>query len=588
MAVREDDIASAVPDAFWFLAVLFWRIMCPMFGNGQATAVAAFILICSALLTVPTAAFVLWLYSRSVRRGMTETTRRATVLSSLPPQSPSIRAASRLTVQVFDPKDDTSSEAFRKAQYSLRQAIAVYSIAGVGFALPFALAWSMQIDGNLLAWRRMIELTGIYYWPTALAILLLAATSRTEGLKIQLMLFAGIAAFSLYELAISPKLTAGQVALLWVVTNGLPTVLIAALLLRKLRAVGPIIFSFIVVVVTGMTLAPFIAFGNERGMSWAIKIGVAVGLGGTAIFYAVYVLGLLCCALPGWWLLRYMGHLYRRKRLSDQSVMLDALYFIFAVEQSIGLDPRGKYVFTGAVSFLAYKALKWIGFRYLKSRRTDTDTAPVLLVLRVFSLGAKSERLFDSLTKWWRRAGSIVMIAGPDLIKSTIQPHEFLEFIGGKISRGFVSDGADLAKRVAAIDLMPDPDGRYRVNQFFCHPDSWQMTMRELARHSSVVLMDLRNFSPSNQGCVYELNQILKSVDLRRVVFVADSTTDRAFLEQTLQRLWGEGIFAEDSPNAKVADPKVRLFMGHVEDAGDLRRLIQRLLLPLAGSTAPV
>lgn len=573
-----------MPVAFCSLSGPFWRIMCRMFGNGQATAVVAFILICSALLTVPTAAFVLWLYGRSVRRGMTKASRGAIEPSSTPVQSQSIRPASRLTVQIFDPKADTSSEAFRKAQHSLRQAILVYAVAGVGFALPFAVAWSLQIDGNVLAWRRTVELTGIYYWPTVLAILLLAATSRTERLKIQLVLFAGIAAFSLYELAISPKLTAGQVVLLWVITNGPPTLLIAALLLRKLRAVGPIIFSFMLVVVTGITLAPYLAFGNERRMSWAAKIGGAVGLGGTATFYAAYLLGFLCFALPAWWLLRYMGDLYRRKRLSDQSVMLDALYFIFAVEQSIGLDPRGKFVFTGVVSFLGYKVLKWIGFRYLRFRRTDTDSPPVLLVLRVFALGARSEKLFDSLTKWWRRAGSIVMIAGPDLIKSTIQPHEFLEFIGGRISRGFVSDEADLAKRVAAIDLKPDPDGRYRINQFFCHPDSWQMTMRELARHSSVILMDLRSFSPNNQGCVYELEQILKSVDLRRVVFVADSTTDRAFLEQTLQWIW-ERVF-EASPNARVTEPTVQLFMGHVEDARDLRRLIECLLLPVASSAA--
>lgn len=271
-----------------------------MLGSGQATAVVGFILICSALLTIPTAAIVLWLYGRSVQRGMTEAPRQSAEPSSTPVLSQSIRPGSRLTVGVFDPKVDTSGAAFLKAQHSLRQAVVVYALAGVGFALPFALAWSLQIDGDVLAWRRIVELTLIYYWPTVLAILLLAATSRTEGLKIQSVLFAGIAAFSLYVLAMSPKLTARQVVLLWVLTNGLPTLLITVLLLRKLRAVGPIIFAFMLVVVTGITLSPYFAFGNERRMSWAIKIAVAVGLGGTAVFYASYILGLLCSALPAW------------------------------------------------------------------------------------------------------------------------------------------------------------------------------------------------------------------------------------------------------------------------------------------------
>ena len=97
-------------------------------------------------------------------------------------------------------------------------------------------------------------------------------------------------------------------------------------------------------------------------------------------------------------------------------------------------------------------------------------------------------------------------------------------------------------------------------------------------------LKDASHYNPHGGGNTYELEQILNSVDLRRVVFVADSTTDRGFLEQTLQRLW-EGV-SPTSPNASIADPKARLFLGHVERAGDLETLIEYLLLP-ASSAAP-
>src|SRR5262249_57121263 len=71
------------------------------------------------------------------------------------------------------------------------------------------------------------------------------------------------------------------------------------------------------------------------------------------------------------------------------------------------------------------------------------------------------------------------------------------------------------------------------------------------------VLMGLRSFSASNQGCVFELGRLLDAMDLRRVVFVIDETTDRAFLEATLQRLWSD--LAKDSPNRSATDPAARL-----------------------------
>ena len=59
---------------------------------------------------------------------------------------------------------------------------------------------------------------------------------------------------------------------------------------------------------------------------------------------------------------------------------------------------------------------------------------------------------------------------------------------------------------------MPDPDGRYRIKEFFCYNDTWQMTMERLAAASDAVLMDLRSFSRVNQGCIFELGRLLDGV----------------------------------------------------------------------------
>src|SRR3974390_1083855 len=100
--------------------------------------------------------------------------------------------------------------------------------------------------------------------------------------------------------------------------------------------------------------------------------------------------------------------------------------------------------------------------------------------------------------------------------------------------------------------------------------------MRELERRSSSVLMDLRCFSSSNRGCIYELGQLLGSIDLRRVVFVVDATTDRGFLDATLQQLWQQ--VPPDSPNLRDVHPSVQLFAGKLETAAGFRHLLQRLL----------
>ena len=47
-----------------------------------------------------------------------------------------------------------------------------------------------------------------------------------------------------------------------------------------------------------------------------------------------------------------------------------------------------------------------------------------------------------------------------------------------------MSGGEDLEARLRAVERGPDPDGRYRVNEFFCYADTWQQTMTKLAAHA--------------------------------------------------------------------------------------------------------
>jgi hypothetical protein len=435
----------------------------------------------------------------------------------------------------------------------------------------------MFLAGGGFIPARFLWLTACYAWPMALALGLLKGISRTEWLAIAAAYFSVVIAIAMYVLVRNPELAAGQLLFFWVFTNGAETVLLLAFLNRRVRAVGPFVLTFMVLGVMGAFLFTNLAGSSDSFLHALVSIGDVVGLRATALFVLMHVIGFAAFAVLGWGLLRRIAHLYQAKRVSDQSLTLDALFLLFGVVQSITLAFEGwAWIFTGLAAFAAYKVVTRFGFALLLGKQSLEIRAPMLLLLRVFLLGRRSERLFDVLSKRWLRVGSISMIAGPDLVTTSVEPHEFLDFVSGRLSRQFVQGEADLQRRISEIDTQPDPDGRYRVNEFFCRADSWQMTMQRLARASETVLMDLRSFARTNHGCLYELEQLLAGVPLDRVLFIVDESTDRSFLEQTLKELW-ERVPAR-SPNRSLASPNARLFEAWDQSARKAKVLLNLLL----------
>jgi hypothetical protein len=356
-------------------------------------------------------------------------------------------------------------------------------------------------------------------------------------------------------------------------TNAPATILLLAFLHRRVRAVGPLVLTFMVIAVLGSQVLLSVASADDAGLRAALAVGALFGLGGTGVFYGLMLLGFVLFGVLGWLLLKWLGRRYQARRMSDQALTLDAMWLLFAVVQSITFAFEGWiWVFTGIAAFFAYKIVCRIGFMAIGARAAAPERT--LLLLRVFALGARSERLFDALSKRWLRAGSISMIAGPDLVTATVEPHEFLEFMGGDLSRQFVRGGEDLERRLASASHGPDPDGRYRVNEFFCYADTWQQTVVRLAAGADAVLMDLRGFSPANQGCLFELRHLVESVDLRRVVFLIDESTDRAFLIQALQQAWRARAGRSHSA---LPPPEARLARVGENEGADVRGLLDLL-----------
>jgi len=543
------------------------------------TGVLPFVVLLAAALSLPVCAFLLRLYRRSVLAGMDTRAGAGAWQPEPEPEPQRGPPAAALAVENLDHSPPVVASAadavaWRRALRGPWRLAAGYACAGLAYAAVMTAGWLLATGDATVVWTKLAILSWTYFWPAVLTVLLVAAYDRIRRWQVLGAYFGVLAALMAISMVRNPDLGLLEIPLYWVLMNGPESILLLTFLLRPIRAVGPLVLAFLLTIAIGSQSVLSAAAGNAAVLRGFADIGFRLGLGAGAVFLGMILLGVVAFAALGWPLLRWVGRRYEAKRFSDQSLTIDSLFLLFGVVQSIGLAFEGApWILTGLVAFAGYKAVTLLAFRLV---RGQAHPARTLLLLRVFRLGKRSERLFDKLRKHWQAVGSICMIAGPDLVTTTVEPHEFLEFLSGRLGRRFVGGTADLDRRITAMDGAADPDGRYRINEFFCRTDTWQMTMQRLAAASDAVLMDLRSFSVSNQGCLFELARLLDGVDLGQVVFLVDQTTDRAFLEATLQRLWNE--LSSSSPNRPAAAPTARLFRIEAQSEAAMAALLGHLL----------
>jgi hypothetical protein len=337
------------------------------------------------------------------------------------------------------------------------------------------------------------------------------------------------------------------------------------------RPLNALAVALTIAVVGGaMVVVTFFDTGGifDTGEPQTFLLAAIIKFGVVGYIVSLLLVGAIPTGIIGWLVLRCLASLYRGRRISDQSIMIDAVWLMFSFMQTpLAASLSGRKAISGAIligAFVAYKLVATAGFRLLRALEENDTPSSRLLLLRVFSIGSRSERLFAGFTKLWRHMGSVRMIAGPDLATSTVEPHEFLDFVAGRLQRRFITGPDTLEQRLRETEQGRDVDGRFRVADFFCHDDTWQMTLRRLEKDSDVVLMDLRSFSQSNRGCVFEIHELLDVVPLHHIVFVVDRTTDEHFVAQVFADAWA--AVTKGSPNWNDPAPRIRLyhFDGHV------------------------
>jgi hypothetical protein len=329
---------------------------------------------------------------------------------------------------------------------------------------------------------------------------------------------------------------------------------------RRVRSVGPVLLVFTLIASIGGLLALVVM--SMYAVTHALgALSASLGLSIQLVMLLVNLLGMIVLALPAWWAIGGIRRAYRTKRLSDQMLVFDAIWLFQALILCKDLIPRvGMIGWLGLASFVAYKLVSTIGLWPLAVAASRRPAAKVLL-LRVFGFRKRTERLFDVLAARWRYAGPIQMIAAPDLAARTIDPGQLMDFLSGRLRHRFIIEPGDLQRRLAEIDLRPDADGRFRVNDIFCGNDTWQAAVERLMAQSDLVAMDLRGFSPQNKGCSFELQALLDIIPIPRFVLLVDNSTDLPLLRRTLAE--SAGRMAPASPNRGSLHPVTLLEVGN-------------------------
>jgi hypothetical protein len=515
-----------------------------------------FVLTClvAGLLTLLVGTALVLRYRRVVRRYMSEGIGAgATVTLSIDQILAAAKAADRPRMLLSYANSDgaaTRSSEFRATRRARLKAAIVYSAGGFTHAgISAALwLWAASIEFDLL---RTLVIFWAFAWPVTLTFLVfwgpdrrLQCSTALGYVGVLLALCVWVGAFSGAEPIVigggeTPSVTISaylQPLLIWA-TLVWPSAFLLVFLNRRVRNVGPVVFLFMVFSVFGTQVA-FLLEQTHFGMMWLVELAMFLApVTNRATLIAIYgpqLLGVLLFSVPAWFFMRWIAHLYALKRMSDQSIMIDSIWGLMTLFNVIDLAlDRGFMGWLGLVAFAGYKSVAVLGLRPLRRAAAQRRTSRLLL-LRVFGRRRHSERLFALISAHWRYAGSIELIAGVDLASTTLELRQFLDFLSGRLRLSFINDEGDLQKRLDKIDLAPDPDGRFRVNEFFCTSDAWQAAVTRLIGRTDVVLMDLRGFSATNAGCIFELQMLVSHIPLHRVVLLVDKSTDHLLLENVL------------------------------------------------------
>jgi hypothetical protein len=572
-----------------------------VFGTG--------LFVCAVFIALPLSIVItlvlIRLFRSRVNRSMQATT--GNPISVLPRQALPNAAKGSIAIEFIDPDRERAKAArampllarVRTHRYWLA---AVYSAAACMHPLVLALVLVIAIHASPANQAMLALLYASFFLLNSTPVVLVPVVVLKKRLR-SLVLSVALLLLVLY---IWQGTVGGRSVYLWMLTASVPTGAVLLLNTRRLRAVGPIVFAATLLFLLGSGAGLFYATFQALDLIGPIRF-VRADLAGLPViddpmryfrelwelpaaemvaiikaiidaplsfmqpahpeaatmevkvrFFGIWAATTACGAALSWAFVRWLARSYQARYSSDQMLTLDVLMLIYTIWMYVVLVAMYNWM-AGVCALAGFVAYKLVAKGYLRrsKRLVDSDGIHTLLLLRVFGYERRTQQLLEDLGQRWRYTGPIQLIGGTDLVNTTIEPHEFFEFLNGRLSRAFVKTQDDIEQRLSQHSITPDPDGLFRIDDFFCHDDTWQQAVSLLAPKADAVLMDLRGFGAENRGCIAEIEQLVASVPINRIVLLADSSSSIAVIEKTVQDAFR--AIPEDSPNAGAGVHRLRI-----------------------------
>ncbi len=288
----------------------------------------------------------------------------------------------------------------------------------------------------------------------------------------------------------------------------------------------------------------------------------------------------LCCALV-WLIFRGLKALQSRRIVTS-----DLLHFYLGwgllTYFDIGLASSGNHrglpwrVALAAAAFpILVMVLQFLLWHY--SRKLERSPVKRLLLLRVFGRPRAAFTLFELLRDTWRLFGSIDLITGPDLAAWIVTPAMFEAYLRGRVKDLFLKCSEEAEREISRLDRRILSDGRYPINELRCFSNVWRFAVQRVAAHADVVLMDLRGFTNSHRGCVFELTQLLNLLPLARILLLTDKRTDVEALTNVIHHAWAN--LSTTAPDRSCASPEIQVLVLESLNPAAQKLLASRLLI---------
>ena len=496
------------------------------------------------------AAFLSWLalvfYRRSVRRLMREGTpdRVPSVTSSSQPPVPTAAADAAGEQLLVEERGDGTRHTVAFARTGLVRVVSAYSLGAASFSAVVTTLKLAPASPPLPAVAWLAD-WWTNTWPIVPTLVVLLVLDRPVTRRLALMYVLGgsiaIALFTLIgQLARGTLNSAPITNVFWGIAGlawaaSIPLALIALTGWRRVRAVMPLAFAATLLFGFGSIFFRDLlvrALNVETFRSMFLSGAVLSSL--QVVQYAIFMIVSLPVGWIAWRLLIVLAGAFANKRFSDIQLIVDCWWSVVAAEvtaTTLSITHGFAGIAGGAAAFLAYRLSV---FAVLHRVRPPEAAPRRLLLLRVFGYQGRTESLFDRVAQAWRLHGPVQLIAGVDLAMRTADPGDILALLDGRLAELYVRTPQGVRERLQRLDLTPDPDGRFRINEVYCHENTWRPTLEALLDETDVVLMDLRSFSANNAGCIFELEQLVRRLSTDAIVFVCDQTTDLALLGRVL------------------------------------------------------